>query len=265
MRDLPPGWATDLAVLEHSGSNIEEHESYLLVRSPNNPGFHWGNCVFVTDPDAVNDATRWVKTFKSAFPNANWVSVGLIQMPADQDGWVSHGLTLEPDDVLTTRSLPRQLPLPDGYTVRRLSGQDWAQSAAASMAENLRTKKYEAQTQDRFTQAQMRTRAELSERNVGAWFGAFAGDKLVADLGIVVCGTTARYQSVGTDEGHRRRGLASHLLGVAARWSADQGCDRWVIITEAANPAGRVYRSLGFAPDVGNARAYRSTAEETSD
>ncbi len=82
----------------------------------------------------------------------------------------------------------------------------------------------------------------------------------MADLGIVRCGTTARYQSVSTDEAHRRHGLAAHLLGVAARWSAEQGCDRWVIITESTNPAGRVYRSVGFEPDVGNAQAYRKPA-----
>jgi GNAT superfamily N-acetyltransferase len=80
---------------------------------------------------------------------------------------------------------------------------------------------------------------------------------LVADLGIVVCGTTARYQSVGTDADHRRRGLASHLLGVAANWSADRGCTRWAIVTEATNPAGRIYRGVGFEPDVGSVQAYR--------
>jgi len=83
---------------------------------------------------------------------------------------------------------------------------------------------------------------------------------LASSLGIVVCDATARYQSVGTDAGHRRRGLAGHLLGVAAEWSAGKGCDNWVIITEAGNPAGRLYRSVGFAPDVCNARAYRAPA-----
>ena len=71
------------------------------------------------------------------------------------------------------------------------------------------------------------------------------------------CGTTARYQSVGTDEEHRRRGLASYLLGVAARRAADQGCGRWAIVTEATNPAGRVDRGLGFEPDRADAHAYR--------
>jgi hypothetical protein len=53
--------------------------------------------------------------------------------------------------------------------------------------------------------------------------------------------------------------VASHLLGVAAQWAAESGCDRWPIVTEPTNPAGRVYRSLGFAPDTdtGAIRAYR--------
>jgi GNAT superfamily N-acetyltransferase len=80
---------------------------------------------------------------------------------------------------------------------------------------------------------------------------------LIADLSIVRSGTTARNQSVGTDEERRRHELASHLLGVAARWAAGQGCNRWIIVTEATNPAGRIYRSLGFEPDTENAQAYR--------
>ena len=257
MRNFPPGWATDLAILEHSGSTVEDHGDHLLVRTPHNPDFHWGHCLFVTDEDAMGDAARWVDAFQLAFPEATWVAIGLPRMPDDQDAWVAQGLDLELDDVLTTRTLPRQSPLPEGYSVRRLSGQDWAQSVARSVAENDRTDEHDPQSFERFAQGQALVRRALSERDMGASFGAFADDVLVADLGIVRCGTTARYQSVGTDDEHRRHGLASHLLGVAARWTADRGCDRWVIVTEATNPAGRVYRSLGFEPDTGNAQAYR--------
>ncbi|MHB1473821.1 MAG: GNAT family N-acetyltransferase [Dermatophilaceae bacterium] len=257
MRNFPPGWATDLAILEHSGSTVEDRGDHLLVRTPHNPDFHWGHCLFVTDEDAMGDAARWVDAFQLAFPEATWVAIGLPRMPDDQDAWVAQGLDLELDDVLTTRTLPRQTPLPEGYTVRRLSGQDWAQSVARSVAENDRTDEHDPQSFERFAQGQAQARRALSERDMGASFGAFADDVLIADLGIVRCGTTARYQSVGTDDEHRRHGLASHLLGVAARWTADRGCDRWVIVTEATNPAGRVYRSLGFEPDTGNAQAYR--------
>ncbi|MBA3234212.1 MAG: GNAT family N-acetyltransferase [Propionibacteriales bacterium] len=141
--------------------------------------------------------------------------------------------------------------------MRRLEGEDWAQSVARSVAENERTRKHDPHSFARFAQGQMQARRALCEQDKEAFFGAFAGDVLIADLGIVCCGTTARFQSVGTDEEHRRRGLASHLLGVAAQWSSDHGCDRWVIITGATNPAGRVYRGVGFTPDTGNAQAYR--------
>jgi GNAT superfamily N-acetyltransferase len=257
MRDFPPGWATDLAILEHCGSTVEDRRDHLLIRSPDNPDFHWGNCLFVTDETTVEEADRWVAVFESAFPEADWVAIGLICMPDDQDAWVGHGLELGLDDVLTTRTLPRQTPLPPGYAVRRLSGEDWAQSVARSVAENDRTNDQDPRGYERFATAQARARRALSDRDLGATFGAFSDGVLVADLGIVRCGTTARYQSVGTDEDHRRRGLASHLLGVAARWAGDHGCDRWVIVTEATNPAGRVYRSVGFEPDTGSVQAYR--------
>ena len=126
-----------------------------------------------------------------------------------------------------------------------------------SLAENERTGEHEPESYARFVSRQVQARRELSDREQGAFFGAFVGAELVADLGIVVCGSTARYQAVGTDQEHRRRGLAAHLLGVAARWSAEQGCTRWVIITEPTNPAGRVYRSVGFETDVPNAQAFR--------
>jgi len=257
MPDLPPGWATDLAILEHSGSIVEDRMDHLVVRTPDNPDFYWGNCLFVMDERAVNAAGRWVKAFHSAFPAAGWVAIGLITMPVDQDAWVAQGLELERDDVLTTRTLPLQTPLPEGYVVRRFAGDDWAQSVARSVTENDRTREAEPRSFRRFATAQAQARRALSDRDISASFGAFAHDVLVADLGIVRCGRTARYQSVGTEQDHRRRGLAAHLLGVAARWAGDRGCDRWVIVTEATNPAGRVYRRVGFEPDIGNAQAFR--------
>jgi GNAT superfamily N-acetyltransferase len=256
MRELSPGWATDLAVLEHIGSSVEDRGDHLVVRTPQNPDYHWGNCLFVTDEAAVDDAQRWVATFRTSFPDAAWVAIGLVRMPDDADAWTGLGLELELDDVLTTRTLPRLAPLPDGYGVRALTGSDWELYVARAMADNDRTGEYDPATHEPFVRAQMQNRRAMSERDVAAFFGAFAGDVLVADLGIVRCGTTARYQAVGTDAEHRGRGLASHLLGVAARWAAGRGCDRWVIVTEATNSAGRVYRSVGFEPDVGNAQAY---------
>ncbi len=258
MRSVPPGWETDLAILEHTGAVVEHHADHLVVRSPHHREFHWGNFLLVTNEDEVNDADRWVQAFDEAFPDADWVAIGLPRMPEADEPWVAHGLALELDEVLTTRTLPRRAPLPDGYTVRRIGGRDWDQSLARSLASNEGTDEHDPASFERFARGRLQARQSLSDRDLGAWFGAFTDDALVADLGIVRCGTTARYQDVSTDEAHRRRGLAGHLLAVAAQWAADGSCAQWVIVAEATHAAGRLYRSVGFAPDLGAVQAYRT-------
>lgn len=261
MRDLPPGWATDLAVDELMGSTVEDRGDHLVVRTPDNPTFHWGHCLFVLDDARVDDPEHWLGVFAQTFPDAGWVAVGLPRLPADLAPWTALGIEVELDDVLTTRDLPRLLPAPAGYDVRRLvSDEDWEQHVAHELRENARTGEYPPEGHERFVRAQTAARRVVCERGDAAWFAAFHEGTLVADLGIVRCGDDARYQSVGTEQEHRRRGLAGHLLGVAARWAADRGARRWVIVTEETNPAGRVYRSVGFAPDRGSAQAYRKPA-----
>jgi GNAT superfamily N-acetyltransferase len=147
--------------------------------------------------------------------------------------------------------------------VRQLDGDDWEQAVARELAENNRSGEYEPASHERFVRARVHSRIELSMSGHAAFFGAFEGVALVADLGIVRCDRTARYQAVSTDAEHRGHGLASHLLGVAASWSAERGCDRWVIITESTNPAGRVYRRAGFVPGETNAQAYRRPRQST--
>ena len=167
------------------------------------------------------------------------------------------GLPVTSDEVMSTTTLPAQRPAPDGYSIHQLlTPAQWAAAAEMDIAENARTGEEpdDASYRD-FTMARMRSRAELSERGAAAFFGAFVGEECVSSLGIVLCGedaqgrVVARYQSVQTAFDHRSRGLAGHLVGVAAGWAADRGAQRWVIATESDNPAGRLYRSLGFIPD----------------
>jgi GNAT superfamily N-acetyltransferase len=257
MRDLSPGWLTDLAVLELGGSTIDDRGDHLVIRTSANPEYHWGNCLFVTDETAVDAGSRWLQTFAAEFPAASWVAIGLMSYPTDETQWVAEGVQLELDEVLTTATQPRLSDPPAGYEFRRHDGDDWEQSVALDLRENERDHEYEPAGHERFVRARVAARRALSEQNVAAWFGAYADGLLVAQLGIVRCGTTARYQAVGTDAEHRRHGLATQLLGLAAAWSAENGCDRWVIVTESTNAAGRVYRSVGFELDAGNAQAYR--------
>ena len=110
---------------------------------------------------------------------------------------------------------------PDGCAVRALGGDDWEQLIGRQIADNNLTGRYEPVLHERFIRARAEAQRDLCARGVAMFVGAFAGERLVGELGVVRCGATARYQDVGTDGAYRRRGIAAHLLGVAARSAAE--------------------------------------------
>lgn len=262
--DLPAGWLTDLAVLRLSGAQIHDRDDHLVIRSPDNPGYHWGNFLLVTDPQARDDARRWVALFQDTFPDVTHMGIGLPAEP-DPVPWAEFDLVVDSDEVMSTTTIPDQRRVPKGYLIQQLvTPEQWGAAAAADIAENARTGQEPDDASYReFTRARRRTRAALSDHGVAAFFGAFVGDECVSELGIVLCGQDAhgrelaRYQSVQTAFDHRQRGLAGHLVGVAATWAAAHGAQCWVIATEPDSPAGRLYRSLGFAPDARSWQAER--------
>jgi len=179
--DLHLGWHTDLAVLRLAGSRIEQHADHVVVRTPTNPTYHWGNFVLVTDPEAVDDAERWVGVFERAFPEAAHRSIGLVSEPTDEQTWQAQGFEVEKDDVLATDSCPTPTPVPGGYLVRRLeTAEDWDQSCGLRIVEFADEQGYEIEFERRSTEV----RASMSERGHVAWFGAFHGDRLAAELGM---------------------------------------------------------------------------------
>ena len=284
--DLSPGRRTDLGVLRLQGAEITDRGDHLVIRSPRNPLFHWGNFVLVTTGDP-SDADRWLGVFATEFPDAEHVAIDLPSMP-DSAAYAAHGVSIETDDVLASTNLPQLRALPEGYAARELrTDDDWERQIRRNVEDNLATGEHEPLGYERFSRDQAVGRRALVEAGNAAFFGAFAnqrwsrrvgersggtrlevppnGDELVADLGIVLLGDTARYQSVGTAPEHRRKGLAGHLLGMAARWAGERGAREWVIVTGATNPAGRLYRSLGFTEAAQNVQAYRAPSGVVKD
>jgi GNAT superfamily N-acetyltransferase len=258
MKIITAGWETDLAILRHSGSLIEECEDHLVIRSPHNPDYHWGNFILVTNSSLVNASDRWLQTFADAFPEATWIAIGLPQYPESANNWATPGIEIERMDVLKAIEQPSYPQISSEYDSRNLEGGDWDLLLAREISENKKSGEHDAQSFERYISNAIRGYEELCRRGLAAWFGAFHNSELVADLGIVLCGETARYQSVQTDENHRRNGLASHLLGKAANWAGQKGCTSWVIVTESTNDAGRIYRKAGFNPDLETVTVYKS-------
>ncbi len=82
---------------------------------------------------------------------------------------------------------------------------------------------------------------------LGAWFGAFLGEHLVASLGIFVVEGLGRFQSVKAHPLFRRRGLAGALVyRVGLLALGELGTERLVIVAKMNAPAQNLYAALGF-------------------
>ena len=255
---LPLSWHTDLAVLTATGSAVDEHADHLVVRTPANPTYHWGNFLLVTDPGAVDDAARWEAVFATCFPDAGHRAVGLVADP-DPAAWEAVGMQVEHEDVLLRDAPLERRPLPAGYAVRPLTtDDDWEQSLGLRVGDLTPEQRAEP-GRTAYELGSTAARRRLVATGDAVWLGAVAGDELAADQGIHDCGEgVARYPDVITQSAHRRRGLTSHLLGEASAWAADRGCRTWVILADAGEAPSRLYQALGFVPGQPSSQAYRA-------
>ena len=87
----------------------------------------------------------------------------------------------------------------------------------------------------------------MSEAGLGHWYGAYLGDKLVADLGIFCDDRLGRYQSVGTDPLYRKRGICGTLVFRAGEMATEEfALENLVMEADPGYHAARIYESVGF-------------------
>jgi GNAT superfamily N-acetyltransferase len=261
MRVTSLGFQTDVALRVLEGAETADRGDYLLVRTPDNPDFYWGNFLLLRTWPEAGSADRWLARFAAEFPAARHVALGVDA--TGEPGPASGGLGgvvppgasraaefraagLEPEraTVLTCAgtdvvSPPR--PSTEAEIRRLESDDDWQQSVQLSIRCYGDTGPYLAQ--------RTAARRRITREGRGAWFGAFTGGRLVAQLGVCDAGQgRARYQHVETDPAARRRGLAGTLVWQAGRYAAEAfGAGTLVIVADPAEGAIRVYRGCGFA------------------
>ncbi|MDN5796742.1 MAG: GNAT family N-acetyltransferase [Intrasporangium sp.] len=237
-----PGLATDLALLELQGSTIRDGGDHLVVRSPQNPTYWWGNFLLLARAVPPDEVPGWVERFEQEFPGAQHRTFGFTDSDGDYSGWRERGFEVEYEVTLTTTKVPTWQPMDDEeISIRRLAGgTDWSRAAELG-ASDLVIGEFE----------QRRTAAQeaLVDDGRGAWFGAFVGRRLVGKVGVVRLGTRARYQDVVTDDGFRRRGIAARLVRVAGEWALTSPDVRELVIVAVKDgPARGLYERLGFDP-----------------
>jgi GNAT superfamily N-acetyltransferase len=239
------GFATDLAVREAEGASVERIDRARIVRTPGNPGFRWGNFVLL-DGGAVEEGPEaWSAVHRRAFPDADFVTIGLDEADArfDEEAWRGNGFAVERSVVL--RAAAGGLSGNGTARIRPVvSDADWADVLTIDAdVEPPGETDYAA-----FAAARVAAERRAVTAGRAVWLGAEEDGRLVASLGVVAAaGGLARYQNVQTLQRYRRRGLAGALVLAGARVAAAElGRESLVIVAEEPGPAIGLYRRLGF-------------------
>jgi ribosomal protein S18 acetylase RimI-like enzyme len=240
------GYRTDLALLQLDGSVVEDRGTHLVVRTPANPTFHWGNYLLLATPPEPGSVEHWTETFVREFPGTVHRTFGVDGTAGsveDLAAFTEVGYETDASSVMTAREVhPPARPHPAAQVRPLTSDSDWSQQVELSVVGEPEHYSVEFATQ----------RAAAHRRNIeaghGRWFGAFLDGRLQASLGIFTApGGLARFQDVKTHPEARRRGLAGTLVHAASRHALDaMGAETLVIVADPDYVAIRVYRSVGF-------------------
>ncbi|MGZ5399217.1 MAG: GNAT family N-acetyltransferase [Nocardioides sp.] len=241
------GFRTEIPLLEMSGSLVEDHDTHLVVRTPGNPHYYWGNFLLLPEaPGTVEEVGHWLAEHRRAFPEAKHRTLGIDRVDgADLSPLSDAGMTVEVPVAMTATSV-HPPPRPDTTAeIRRLDGDDeWEQVIDLTLA----GEEDDAHLTRDFIARKTAANRSLVAGGHGHWWGAFSDGRLVASMGIVRAGVgLARFQSVKTHPDHRGRGLAGTLVHRASTDAfATLDAQTLVMVADPDYLAIRVYRSVGF-------------------
>jgi GNAT superfamily N-acetyltransferase len=252
------GYRTDLIFARFAGE-ITDFGHYMVVRTPSNPTFYWGNFVLFDRPPNSGDLKDWLEIFAKEIPYAKHIAIGWDgQEPGDAQAFVAAGLDFEETTVMTATEIhaPPKVNLEATYRTFE-SEDDWAQLLELGLLCN--DDGYEPDGYRVFLQRKNLNRRRMGEAGLGSWFGAFLEDRLVCSMGLYSDAgfegnhfdgnRVARFQSVETHPDFRRRGLCGSLVHHVAKHGLEvMQAKTLVMCADPEYHAARIYESVGFRP-----------------
>ncbi|QRN99140.1 GNAT family N-acetyltransferase [Archangium violaceum] len=245
------GNETDLFFPRFEGQ-VVDRGPYLVVRTPANPTFYWGNYLIFDAPPGERDFPRWMDLFVEELGRPPQVRHVLFGWSGGEPSaaalapFTREGFELSEDLVLATSAVHAPPHPNTEATFRPLeTDAEWAEALEHQVL--MREPHFDEAPYRDFKARQLARYRRMADAGRGAWFGAFLGERLVADLGLFHEGPLARYQSVETHPDFRRRGLCGTLVWRAAEYAREHwGVKQWVIVAVSDGPATSIYTSVGF-------------------
>jgi len=257
---------TDLFLAGISGEVVDRGR-YVVVRTPSNPDYRWGNFLLYPEPPDARAASpagdgSWLADHARELPGVT-ATLFAWDRPdgarGEADRFLDQGFELDEGTILTAtaKSLVRPARANDAIEVLPLStGAHWEAAARTLTAAFTPRRSGTVDELRAFVVKQLASFRAMQDRSLGQWWGAFAEGELAGVLGLVRVGDAGdakgaaalgRFQLIGVDPRFGRRGVCSTLVHhVARRALEEEGLSALVIAADAGYHAATVYESVGF-------------------
>lgn len=254
---------TELALAAMRG-RVTDRDDYLVVETPDNPGYYDGNVLVLPAPPQVGEVTYWTRRFTDELgKNTAIKHVSLWWDGTNGDEGAGAELRAAGFTLMSNQVMVAEPPSRAGESASHAGEQAAvyaAQPAQTALPTRVLTPDEVLATADLaytigdrhddtyrlFLDRRAAWHRDLVARGQATFWGALDNGELVASLGVVWLDKLARYQDVQTLPTHRRRGLAGALLAASRDAAFARGAERVVIIAEPDSEAARVYAGLGF-------------------
>lgn len=247
------GLRTDLIFHRFEGE-VTDRGRYLVVRTPSNPTYRWGNLLIFDAPPGPGDFGRWTERFETEVGRPpevmhrvfGWDSVD--GEPGEVATFLEAGYKRETSVVMAASTLNVPPKYNRNLEVRPLeTDADFA--AHLDLHVLCRDPTEDEAGYRAFEEKKTASYRQMIRAGLGRWFGAFSDGRLVGDMGLFTDGKLARYQAVVTHPDHRRRGICATLLYEVGRYGlGPMGARTLIIVADDAYFAKNIYASVGFVP-----------------
>lgn len=250
---LTLGYQTDLIFHGFDGL-IKDRGNCLVVETPSNPTFFWGNLLIFNAPPEPGACGKWVEAFKNEFkhnPAIKHCTLAWISAKGEKGSvneFIADGFDFEESIILGTQKLNPPKHVNDSVDIRTLSTEtEWEEMIQAQV--DTRPEDHSFEHFSRFKRAQVARYRAMVNTGLGQWFAAYLDGRQVANLGVFVKDGIARYQQVITHPSYQRRGICGTLVWKSGEYALNKmGAKTLVMVADENYHAARIYESVGFRP-----------------
>ncbi|HET6401422.1 MAG TPA: GNAT family N-acetyltransferase [Candidatus Kapabacteria bacterium] len=239
---------------EHS--IIEDVGDALVITTPENPFWRWGNLIVLKEWPRPEQAERWRALHAERIAPHQPVRNRLLVWEGIPDGrdvlepYLAGGLTFSTFDVLRLQQLRKPANYRPEIIIRAIADTDEVWRSVISMNVESFGIRYDDPDYQHFAEQRIAHHRAMVRKGMGHWYGAYVNGELAGSLGIFWGDGLCRFQEVAVRPQFRRQGIAATLVYEAAK-NALRNFPNFpqVIAADGEGDAIRIYRALGFETD----------------